>query len=102
MIDVVVGHGSALSRGTLQAALEDAGCEVREADSASRLLALCAERAPDVVLVTPEVCESDGGPLLARLKGDPDLFSVAVVLIEAPRTPQEVVKDLERGIHDVI
>ena len=102
MIDVVVGHGSALTRGTLRAALEDAGCAVRESASASALLSDCQAEPPDVVLITPDLCARESIPLLARLKQDPDLFSVAVILVEEPRPPQEVLHDLERGIHDVI
>ena len=100
MIDVVIGHGSALTRGTLRAALEDAGCNVREAASGTTLLSECLAHAPDVVLFTTGFCRDF--PLVTRFKQHSELFAVALVLVDEPRPLGQVLHDLDRGIHDVI
>lgn len=102
MIDVIVGHADDLTRGLVRSALEDDGCHVRDAASASALLAACEEDAPDVVVVDIALCAREHTPVLARLKQDPVLFPVAVVLLAPAAAPREVLRDLDRGAQDII
>lgn len=102
MIDVVVGHADDLVRGLVRSVLEDEGCHVREAASSSRVLNLCREQAPDVVVVDVAMCQKEHVPLLARLKQDPVLFPVAIVLLADANAPRDVLRMLDQGATDVI
>ena len=53
-------------------------------DAADAAVERCREQPPDVVLVDVELCRDDGQELLAALKGDPDAYRSAVVLLERP------------------
>ena len=96
MIDVVVGHGSPLTRSMLRAALEDAGFSVRDASTAEAVVAACREHVPDVVVAG----ESLG--VLAPIKQDPDLFTVAVVIVQRTTDAAEALRHLAEGAIDVI
>ena len=102
MIDVVVGHSDDLVRGLVRSALEDDGCHVREAASSSTVLNLCREQPPDVVVVDVALCQKEHVPLLGRLKQDPVLFPVAVVLLADSNAPRDVMRLLDQGAQDVI
>ena len=102
MIDVVVGHSDDLVRGLVRSALEDDGCHVREAASSSTVLSLCREQPPDVVVVDVALCQKEHVPLLGRLKQDPVLFAVAVVLLADAKAPRDVLRTLDQGAQDVI
>ncbi len=102
MIDVVVGHADDLVRGLVRSALEDDGCHVREAASSSAVLSACREQPPDVVVVDVTLCQKEHTPLLNRLKQDPVLFPVAVVLLADANAPRDVLRTLDQGAQDVI
>ncbi len=102
MIDVVVGHADDLVRGLVRSALEDEGCHVREAASSSTVLSLCREQPPDVVVVDVVLCQKEHVPLLGRIKQDPILFPVAVVLLADANAPRDVMRLLDQGAQDVI
>jgi diguanylate cyclase (GGDEF)-like protein len=102
MIDVVVGHADDLVRGLVRSALEEDGCHVREAASSSTVLNLCREQTPDVVVVDVSLCQKEHVPLLGRLKQDPVLFPVAVVLLADANAPRDVMRTLDQGAQDVI
>jgi diguanylate cyclase (GGDEF)-like protein len=102
MIDVVVGHADDLVRGLVRSALEDDGCHVREAASSSAVLSACREQPPDVVVVDVTLCQKEHTPLLNRLKQDPVLFPVAVVLLADANAPRDVLRTLDQGAQDVV
>jgi diguanylate cyclase (GGDEF)-like protein len=102
MIDVVVGHTDDLVRGLVRSALEEDGCHVREAGSSSAVLAACREQAPDVVVIDTALCAKEHTPVLARLKQDPVLFPVAVLLLADSGSPRDVLRNLDQGAQDVI
>ena len=102
MIDVVVGHSDDLVRGLVRSALEEDGCHVREAASSSTVLNLCRQQPPDVVVVDVALCLKEHVPLLGRLKQDPVLFPVAVVLLADANAPRDVMRLLDQGAQDVI
>ena len=102
MIDVVVGHSDDLVRGLVRSALEEDGCHVREAASSSTVLNLCREQPPDVVIVDVALCQKEHVPLLGRLKQDPVLFPVAVILLADANAPRDVMRMLDQGAQDVI
>jgi len=62
--------------------LSQVGHEVRAFPSAHEAVEACRERPPDVVLVDVELCRDDRRDLLASLKGDPEAYRSAVLLLE--------------------
>lgn len=102
MIDVVVGHGDDLVRALMRSVLEDDGCHVREAASSSSVLRTCREQPPDVVVIDVALCQKEHTPVLARLKQDPVLFPVAVLLLADANAPRDVLRNLDQGAQDVI
>lgn len=89
-------------RGLVRSALEEDGCHVRDAASSSTVLTLCREQPPDVVVVDVQLCQKEHVPLLSRLKQDPVLFPVAVVLLADAHAPRDVLRTLDQGAQDVI
>ena len=102
MLDVLIAHESGMTRALMRSTLEDAGATIREAGSVQACVAACQEQRPDVVLVESSLCERDGIPLLARFKGDPELFSIAVVLLVEQPSAAEVIADLDHGAQDIV
>ena len=86
----------------MRAGLEDAGILVREAGTVSATLSDVRDRAPDVVLIDNDLCRRDDTPLLATLKGDPDLFSVAVVLLTDAAGSADALRSLDQGAQDIV
>lgn len=102
MIDVVVGHADDLVRGLVRSVLEEDGCHVREAASSSAVLSSCRDQPPDVVIIDVTLCQKEHTPVLSRLKQDPVLFPVAVLLLAEANAPRDVLRNLDQGAQDVI
>jgi diguanylate cyclase (GGDEF)-like protein len=62
--------------------LSHVGHEVRAVETAEAAVDACRMQPPDVALVDVELCRDEGQDLLAALKGDPDAYRSAVVLLE--------------------
>src|SRR3954468_14366464 len=75
---VVVAHGRAGERRRFRRVLADAGHDVTECDCADDALDRCLELEPDVAVID----DAAGDDLLARIKGDPNAFRTAVLLVE--------------------
>src|SRR3954447_6302084 len=94
---VLVAHASESARTATRAVLEDVGCAVAEAGSREEVLVAARTAGADVLLLDPGL-----GCALAKLKRDPELFRIAVVLVGEPTDVQGVVDALEQGAHDVL
>jgi two-component system cell cycle response regulator len=94
---VLIAHPSERARRTTRAVLERLGCSVGEAGSRDELLAVARRDGADVLLL-----HADLGCTLAEIKGDPDLFRIAVVLVGDPPDVGAAVEALEHGAHDVL
>ena len=94
---VLLAHGSARARGAMRDVLEAVGCVVVEAGSRAEALAVARREPADVLLL-----HRDFRDALHEIKGDPDLFRVAVVLVGAPRDVRAAVDALDHGAHDVL
>src|SRR3954463_6194667 len=86
---VLVAHPSDVARRGLRAVLEPLGCVVTEAATAAETLGGAGEAGADVLLLDGAL---DG--LLADVKGDPDLFRIAVVLVGEPPGVQAALRAL--------
>ena len=79
---MVIAHADPGTLTRFVRVLSHVGHEVRALATAAEAVDACRERPPDVVLVDVELCRDDGRDLLAELKGDPDAYRSAVVLLE--------------------
>jgi diguanylate cyclase (GGDEF)-like protein len=94
---VLVAHASESARTAMRAVLEGVGCAVAEAGSREEVLVTARTAGADVLLLHAGL-----GCALAELKRDPDLFRIAVVLIDGPADVESAVDALEHGAHDVL
>ena len=76
---VVEDHGVTLR--VLSKRLRDAGHDVRTAENGVEALAQLAQAVPDLVLTDIAMPEMDGLTLLHRIKADPRLRGVPVVML---------------------
>ena len=102
-MSVLIAHANARARRRLRDTLEHAGHPVLETDSAAGAVAACRRESPAVAVVQATLCGEDGRTALERLKGDPDAFGVAVVIV-APRdvSLDAALASLRAGAADLI
>jgi len=94
---VLIGHRSRDARAAIRAVLEPLGASVAEAGSRAGILAAARELGADVLLLHRGV-----GCAIAEVKGDPDLFRIAVVVLGAGEDVEGAVAALEGGAYDVL
>jgi two-component system, cell cycle response regulator len=94
---VLIAHPDERARSALRAVLERAGSAVGEAGSRADAVSAARRWCPDVLLL-----HADLGAALADVKGDPDLFRIAVVLVGEPAELDAAVEALEHGAHDLL
>jgi diguanylate cyclase (GGDEF)-like protein len=94
---VLIAHPSPNARDTMRVVLERVGAHVGEAGSHEELLTTAREQGADVLLLGASL-----GCAVADVKGDPDLFRIAVVLVGEPRDVDSTLDALEHGAHDVL
>jgi two-component system cell cycle response regulator len=94
---VLIAHASESARTALRAVLEGVGCAVAEAGTREELLSAARAAGADVLLLHAGL-----GCALSELKSDPDLFRIAVVLIDTPSDVAAAVDALEHGAHDIL
>ena len=92
---VLIAHRTEARRRALRAALAD--CELAEAASEDAAIAALREGGADVLLLDHGLAGA-----LPRVKGDPDLFATAVVLVGEPPDVADALDAIEQGAHDVL
>jgi len=86
---------------TTRRLLEDAGYPVLSGVSAAQGLALAQQHRPPLMLLDVELPDGDGIEVARRIKLDPELSGVFVVLVSGSRiTPQEQADGLRQGLAD--
>jgi two-component system, cell cycle response regulator len=96
---VVVAHGRAGERRRFRRVLAEAGHDVAECDCVEAALARCLEWQPDVAVVD----EAAGDRLVERIKGHPEAFRTAVLLVETTEPPAErAAEAVQRGVQDIL
>jgi diguanylate cyclase (GGDEF)-like protein len=99
-VNVVVAHSDPGARAELAVPLRDGGFAVAEAGDRHAALEACARVEPDVALISACV---GGGTLLDEIKGHPDLYSTAVVLVAPDALAAESARELlDRGALDLL
>ncbi len=102
---ILVVDDTALNRAVLGRALRDQGHEVVEAENGRVALEIlgAADAAPvDVVLLDIEMPEMDGYETLERIKSDPGLRDLPVIVISAVEELASVVRCIEIGAADYL
>lgn len=89
-------------RALLRAVFEGAGHEVFEVADGLAALGAAQEARPDIVLLDVGLPGLDGFGVLGRLKDDPELRDVPVIMVTAWAEPALVAKALDRGAHDYV
>jgi two-component system cell cycle response regulator len=103
-MQVIVAHGNPDMRERLAAALVGAGHDVTIAASTGDAVAACRAARADVVLADSALPGDEGARALLRaIKGDPDAFATAVVVV-APGDPGAAPTGdaIRRGAQDVL
>ncbi|MBA3822010.1 MAG: diguanylate cyclase [Deltaproteobacteria bacterium] len=99
---VLVAETSDATRAQLLSQLEAHGHRVAGAGDGEQALALVAREPPDVVLLDDDLAGLDGMTVLDRLRADPGLAAVAVIILTDSSDPQRLVGALRRGADDVL
>jgi two-component system cell cycle response regulator len=94
---VLIAHPDERARRALRGVLEASRSAVSEAGSHADAVAAARRCCPDVVLLHTALSRA-----LADIKGDPDLFRTAVVLVGAPPDLDASLDALEHGAHDLL
>ena len=102
-VKVVLAHADRATRERFTRVLEQVGHDVVALDDADRAVERARAAAPDVVLVDVTLCRAGEGELLSDLKGDPEAYRAAVVLVErAGLDLDTAVTALRRGVQDFL
>ena len=80
---VLVVEDNPVNLELVTALLEQAGCQVRSADSAAAALQLLASERPDLILMDVQLPGMTGYEATRRLKADPATAAIPVVAITA-------------------
>ncbi|MCJ7710998.1 MAG: response regulator [Chloroflexi bacterium] len=102
---ILVVDDTALNRAILSRALHGQGHEVVEAGNgraALDILATDADRSIDVILLDIEMPEMDGYEALSRMKADPALRDLPVIVISAVDALDSIVRCIEMGAADYL
>ena len=94
---VLIAHPSQRAREAMREVLEQVGAAVAEAASRDDVLGAARAQGADVLLLHAAL-----GCAVADVKGDPDLFRIAVVVVGEPGDVASTLDALERGAHDVL
>jgi two-component system cell cycle response regulator len=94
---VLIAHPDERARGAIRSVLAGAGGAVAEAGTRADAIAAARRWCPDVLLLHAAL-----GDAVADVKGDPDLFRIAVVLVGEPADLDAAVDALEHGAHDLL
>lgn len=96
-VKVLIVEDSPTQALSLQGILEQAGLDVALASNGQDGLLRARESGPDVVISDILMPGMDGYEFCRRLKTDPDLKNILVILLTSLDDPQEVMRGLECG-----
>ncbi|HSE94612.1 MAG TPA: response regulator [Methylomirabilota bacterium] len=99
---VLIADDNPLNVDILQTRLAAHGYEILTAGDGERALALAREAQPDLLLLDVMMPGLDGIEVCRRLKADPDLPFMPVVLVTAKTDTRDVVAGLEAGADEYL
>lgn len=83
-------------------ALKNSGYQVDSFENAKTFWNRCQERKPDLVLLDVMLPDSDGIEVLKKIRRNPDLKRVPVIMVTAKSSEIDKVKGLDNGADDYI
>jgi class 3 adenylate cyclase len=99
---ILIVDDNETNRCLLTARLGAEGYETTEAENGERALAVAHEVAPDVVLLDVMMPKIDGFEVCRRMKGDPTLGFVPIVMVTARTDSKDVVTGLNAGADEYL
>ena len=99
---ILIVDDNETNRCLLTARLGAEGYETTEAENGERALAVAHEVAPDVVLLDVMMPKIDGFEVCRRMKGDPTLGFVPIVMVTARTDSKDVVTELNAGADEYL
>ena len=82
--------------------LGDQGYEILLATGGHAALEIAVRERPDVILMDVRMPELDGIEVCRRLKADPDLRTIPVILVTVNSREEDIVKGLDAGADDYV
>ena len=99
---VLVAHPYRGARRAARAVLEPLGCSVIEAERPDEALEAARRRRPHVLLLDAAMEHESRASIVGRIKSDPELFAIAIVLVGATAEAADALTAIERGAFDVL
>lgn len=99
---VLVVDDNRMNRLTLMHGVQQLGYSVSVAEGGGQALEMVRDRAVDAVLLDIVMPEMDGFEVLARLKGDPKLRDIPVIIISALDEMESAARAIELGAEDYL
>ena len=101
-VDILVAEDSPTQAMKLMHVLEQQGCHATHAQNGRKALAALAARVPTLVITDVNMPEMDGFELCQRIKSDPALKDVPVILLTSLSAPQDIIRGLECGADNFV
>jgi DNA-binding response OmpR family regulator len=99
---VLIADDDPLLRAILEHKLTGAGYEVQAVEDGRAALEAARTRTPSVIVLDGMMPVLDGFEVLRRLKDDPDLAAICVVMLTALKRQDDVVSALKLGAADYL
>jgi two-component system, cell cycle response regulator len=99
---VLLVEDSVATRRILRGVLEGASYQVTEAGDGAEALELCRTSPPDLLLLDVDLPVMDGPELLDRMRAEPALADIPVIMVSARTEPEDVADGLSRGALDYV
>ena len=101
-VDVVIAEDSRIQAKILQKHLVEAGYQVRVAPNGAEALKLIQEAPPTIIISDIEMPEMDGYELCRRVKGDPQLRRIPLILLSTLGAPEDIIEGLHAGADNYV
>lgn len=101
-MDVLVADPDEGRRRAAARTLRSVGWSVREFADAKHALEACRQALPEVVVIDSDACEDADLPMIDAIKGDPDLFSIGLVVRGRRLNVDEALDGMGRGAHAML
>jgi adenylate cyclase len=99
---ILIVDDNETNRDILMARLERHGYELLQAADGEAALASVAQHVPDLILLDVEMPKLDGFEVCRRLKNDPALPFIPIILVTARAASQDVVAGLDAGADEYL
>jgi sigma-B regulation protein RsbU (phosphoserine phosphatase) len=101
-VDVVVAEDSRIQAKILQKHLLEAGYRVRVAPNGAEALKLIQDAPPTIIISDIEMHEMNGYELCRRVKEDPQLRRIPLILLSTLAAPEDIIEGLHAGADNYV